>query len=108
MNQIALNETNHDSICAELITRAERELAAFFRAVTESFGKEQAEVSADNWLRELAAVDDLPASPKEWGRLTVRASARLVQELHKDNPYHGTPMAFLKSSAKVENHNTTV
>jgi hypothetical protein len=36
----------------ERLTLAERELSAFFRAVTDLFGAEQAELSAEDWLRE--------------------------------------------------------
>ena len=57
---------------------AERELSAFFTAVTELFGSEQAEVSAEDWLRELIACNDLPASAREWRTLTVSAAVRLA------------------------------
>jgi len=63
---------------------AERELAAFFRAVKELFGSELAELSAEEWLRELEATDDLPASTLEWQTLTAKlryarkSSERLV------------------------------
>jgi len=52
--------------CADFMTMAERELAAFFSAVTELFGSEQAEHSAEDWLRELIEIDRLPASTSEW------------------------------------------
>jgi hypothetical protein len=39
---------------------ANRELSAFLSAVTELFGSEQPEASAEDWLRELTASDDLP------------------------------------------------
>ena len=38
---------------------AERELSAFFRAVTKLFGLEQAEMSAEDWLIELSESDRL-------------------------------------------------
>ena len=45
---------------------AERELSAFFNAITELFGSEQAELSAEDWLHELIEIDGLPASTREW------------------------------------------
>ena len=64
---------------------AEQELAAFFSAVTQSFGSEQAELSAEDWLHELSALNiddlrnnDLSASPRQWRLLTVKASSRLA------------------------------
>jgi hypothetical protein len=85
MNQFAITELpkNHDPICGDLMTMAERELAAFFTAVTELFGSEQAEVSAEDWLHELMAIhdlriNDLPASTRQWRQLTVKAAARLA------------------------------
>ena len=45
--------------CANLIPMAEQELAAFFNAVTESFGSEQAGLSAEDWLEELMVIDAL-------------------------------------------------
>jgi hypothetical protein len=61
---------------------AERELSAFFTAVSELFGSEQAEVSAEDWLRELTACPTLPASPREWRTLTVSAAARLARRVN--------------------------
>ena len=85
MSQFALTKPlkNHDPNCGDLVTMAERELAAFFNAVTELFGSEQAKISAEDWLRELMAVDDLPindlpGSTRRWRQLTVKISARLA------------------------------
>ena len=36
---------NSDSPCADLVTMAERELSAFFKAVAQMVGSEQAELS---------------------------------------------------------------
>jgi hypothetical protein len=57
---------------------AERELSAFLKAVKEVLGPEQAERSAEDWLRELNESDDLPASAGEWRLITTRASTRLA------------------------------
>jgi hypothetical protein len=82
---------------------AERELAAFFNAVTELFGSEQALLSAEDGLQEAMAIDmknlrnndrenndrqnndlqqnDLQASTRQWRLLTVKASARLARRV---------------------------
>jgi hypothetical protein len=69
--------TNSNSGCADLMTMAERELSAFFNAVTQLFGSEQADLSAEDWLHELSEVESLPASAREWKLITAKASARL-------------------------------
>jgi len=80
MNLIAHYQTSKNSNhpCADLMTMAERELSAFFKAVTQSFGSEQAELSAEDWLRELIEIDGLPASVREWRLITAKASTRLA------------------------------
>jgi hypothetical protein len=60
---------------------AERELSAFFNAVTQLFGSAQAELSAKDWLQELIVVDGLPASSREWRLITAKASTRLASRL---------------------------
>jgi hypothetical protein len=84
MSQFALNKPpeNDDSTCGDLMTMAEQELAAFFSAVTKLFGSEQAEVSAEDWLHELMAINDLPASTRQWRRLTVKALAQLASRIN--------------------------
>jgi len=64
--------------CADLITMAERELSAFFNAITQLFGSEQAALSAEDWLRELINNDALPASAREWRLLTAKVSTRIA------------------------------
>ena len=68
---------NSDPVCAGLMTMAERELSAFFNAVTRLFGPEQAEWAAEDWLRELTEIDRLPASAREWRLITAKVSTRL-------------------------------
>jgi hypothetical protein len=89
MNQVPLNKqlNNHDLSCGDLMTVAERELAAFFTAVTELFGSEQAKISAEDWLRELMALDHLPinnlsAATRKWRQLTIKVSARLARRVN--------------------------
>jgi hypothetical protein len=73
---------NLNSVCADLAVMAERELSAFFRAVTELFGKEQAELSAEDWLHEFTAIGSLPASRRELRWITTKASTRLASRLN--------------------------
>jgi hypothetical protein len=81
MNPLARDKTskNPNSRCAGLMTMtmAERELSAFFGAVTQLFGSEQAELSAEDWLHELIEIDGLPASAREWRLITAKVSTRL-------------------------------
>jgi hypothetical protein len=83
LNQLALNRTdnNHDHACQDLEMMAEQEFAAFFNAITELFGTEQAELSAEDWLQELASINALPDSTHEWRRLTMKVSARLAKRV---------------------------
>jgi hypothetical protein len=73
---------NLNSRSAGRIKAAEQELAAFFNAVKQLFGREQAELSAKDWLDELARIDSLPSSVRDWRSLTVKASARLATRLN--------------------------
>jgi len=84
MNLLIQNRPPKDANldCADFVTMAERELAAFFSAVAELFGSEQAEHSADDWLHELETVDGLPASTREWRLITARASTRLANRVN--------------------------
>ena len=67
--------------CSDLMTMAERELSAFFSAVTQLFGSKQAELSAANWLQELIAADGLPTSAREWRLITAKVSTRLASRV---------------------------
>ena len=80
MNQLALREwsLDYDPACSDLLAMAERELAAFFGAMTKLFGSDQAGLSAEDWLHELIALRALPASAAEWRALTVKVAARLA------------------------------
>jgi hypothetical protein len=64
------------------VKAAEHELAAFFNAVKQLFGKEQAELSAKDWLDELARIDGLSSSTRDWRLITVKASARLATRVN--------------------------
>jgi hypothetical protein len=79
MNPLARDKTstNSNSGCADLMTMAERELSAFFSAITQLYGSEQAELSAEDWLHELIEIDGLPASTREWRLITAKVSTQL-------------------------------
>jgi len=72
---------NFSPRCADFITMAERELSAFFDAVTQLFGPEQAELSAEDWLQELIEIGALPTSAREWRLITAKASTRLASRV---------------------------
>jgi hypothetical protein len=80
MNSLAHYKPSNDSNspCPDLMGPAERELAAFFNAITQLFGPEEAELSAKDWLQELIEIDGLPASTFEWRLITAKASTRLA------------------------------
>jgi hypothetical protein len=79
---VVIGETGRALTTDDMMTMAKRELSAFFSAVTELFGSEQAEASAEDWLQELMASNDLPASPCQWRTLTVTAAARLARRVN--------------------------
>jgi hypothetical protein len=65
---------------------AERELSAFFNAVTELFGSEQAQLSAEDWLHELIKIDGLPVSTREWRLITAKVLTRLPGGVNASSP----------------------
>jgi hypothetical protein len=79
MNPLARYEPSNNSTppCPDSMTMAERELLAFFNAVSQLFGSEQAELSAEDWLHELIEIDGLPTSAREWRLITAKVSTRL-------------------------------
>jgi hypothetical protein len=72
---------NFSPLCADLMTMAELELSAFFNAITQLFGSEQAELSAEDWLHELIESNGLPASTSEWRSITAKVSTRLASRV---------------------------
>lgn len=88
----------HRATCAELMIMAERELAAFIAAVTELYGVEEAWMSAEVWLDELATLNTLPGSAsRDWRMVTIAALARLATRLT------ATKRSRLPSCALLEN-----
>jgi len=88
MNPVARYKpsTNFNPGCTGLMAMAERELSAFFNAVTELFGSEQAQLSAEDWLHELIKIDGLPASTHEWRLITAKVSTRLPSGVNASSP----------------------
>jgi hypothetical protein len=71
-----------DSIYEEQAHLAERELSSFIAAVKASYGPEQAEVSAEDWLEESELMDSPPRSEeRNWRAVTIAASARLANRI---------------------------
>jgi len=76
---------------AEILHRAEKELAAFVAAVSTLHGEEQARAAADDWLLELTAlrVPCNGASPDlNFRSVTIRAAKRLAHRLSIPWPAH--------------------
>jgi hypothetical protein len=64
----------------DLVAAAERELAAFVNAVSESLGPSQAGLSADVWIEELLSMDFPDGSRiPDWRRITIMAASRLAK-----------------------------
>jgi hypothetical protein len=84
MNPLARYKPSNNYVppCSDLMTMAERELSAFFNAVTRSFGSEQAELSAEDWLQELSGIDGLPTSARGWRLITAKVSTRLASRVN--------------------------
>jgi hypothetical protein len=80
MNPIAAYHSSQYSNprSTSLMKAAEQELSAFFNAVLQLFGKEQAELSAEDWLHELTEANGLPSSNRNWRSITARVSTRLA------------------------------
>jgi hypothetical protein len=74
---------------------AQRELAAFLSALREQFGSEQAKLSAEDWLQELAAMGNLPFSARQWRGITVSVLARLANRLNASSISAASELAYL-------------
>lgn len=77
-----ISEAAERDYCIELTNRllilAEKELAAFIRAVDDLFGPHQARQSAFDWIEELELRDwPTGGSIPDWRQATLGASARL-------------------------------
>jgi hypothetical protein len=71
----------HDA-AAEVFVSAEKEMAAFYTAVTESYGPEQAELAALDWLREMEQTDwSMADGIPNLRNFTYMAAARLAERI---------------------------
>jgi hypothetical protein len=75
-----------DSIYEEQMLLAERELSSFLAAVGELYGREQARLSAEDWLHE-SEIMDHPTRPegRNWRAITIAAAARLANRVNGKN-----------------------
>ena len=80
MNQSTFNKTPEN--CADFMTMAEKELEALFSAVRELFGVKQAQLSAEDWLKELEVINTLPTTTREWRRITINVATRLAGRMN--------------------------
>ena len=63
---------------------AERELGAFLYIVSELYGPEEAESSAQDWLDEFELLEYIPGlTPREWRLVTIAAANRLSKRVTK-------------------------
>ena len=98
MNSLTLHQPpkNLNPDCADRTTTAEHELSAFFTAVKSLFGPKQAELAAEDWLQELEASNDLPASAREWRLITERVTKQLAIQLNASAPSSGPQLLNTK------------
>jgi len=74
----------HPHSLAKLIASAERELSAFFSAVGELFGPEEAAHAANDWLQQLKAMKTLADSPGQLRLLSISAAAKLAKRVNSE------------------------
>lgn len=73
---------NNNPGSALQMSMAERELGAFITAVTELYGSEQANISAEDWLDQLELMHELPElTSRDMRLITMSAAARLANRL---------------------------
>jgi hypothetical protein len=82
MRTNAMPDSFSDLIYEEQTHLAESELSSFIAAVKGSYGLEQAELSAEDWLEESELMDSPPRSEdRNWSAVTIAASARLADRV---------------------------
>ncbi len=81
-----------DPLYEEQTHLAERELSSFIVAVAKLYGPDQARLSAEDWLEESELIDSPPRSvARNWGAVTIAASARLANRMHARDGSRGAP-----------------
>ena len=82
--QMNERDTFSDLVYEQQTHLAERELASFIAAVTESYGPIQARFAAQDWLEEADQMDSPPRSEvRDWRSVTIAASARLASRVNE-------------------------
>jgi len=67
---------------AELQEAAQRELAAFYAAVTEMYGPEEAMRAALGWIEKLERADQpVGGRPPDWREMTIAAAGGLASRV---------------------------
>ena len=67
---------------AALVALAERELGAFIRAVTDTFGPREGRHAAEDWVEELeSTLEHRGVSADDWRSITIAAASRLAKRL---------------------------
>ena len=94
-------ESFSNSLYTDLLHLAERELSAFIAAVRVSYGPEEAELSAEDWIEESELMDSSPRSEVRklarghdrsvgtTGKSAERCTASSEAARHSDNWYRG-------------------
>lgn len=88
--------------CADLVESGEHELAAFIRAVTESYGPSQARLAANDWITATMLLDCQSDSPRrEWLLVTMAAAMKLADRLRAEA---ATPGSTISSPPPLSLH----
>ena len=67
---------------AALVASAERELGAFMKAVTDTFGPKEGRLAAEDWLEELeSTLEHRGVSADDWRSITIAAASRLAKRV---------------------------
>jgi len=75
---------NHDGTLASQMDMAQRELGAFLFAVSGSYGPEEADIAAQDWLDELNLLDCVSEpTPSDWRLVTITAAGHLAERVNK-------------------------
>ena len=75
---------NHPCPLTHQVEMAQRELGAFLSVVSESYGPEEAAISADDWLDEFTLLDWVgEPTPSDWRLVTIAAASRLATRVNK-------------------------
>lgn len=84
-----ITEESCAELAAKLMPEAERELAAYARAVQELFGSEQVGQSIEDWMAELELTDwECGAAIPDWSRITIAAAKRLAMRFPRPGSHN--------------------